>query len=355
MACGFLVGKNSKVDLEIKGNVVFKGGLNEDGIRVEEGATINIYGDGNLYCSGNNEKEYIGIAGYDNTDDKSVYGTGGSGIGNAGATTGTINITGLSGLTAKGYGRHAHGIGGGLTNINISNCKIDYVRGGFPSNLFLNEDKKYGKQEPEGGCAIGIGLEGGDHYGVINFTNVVLDKAEGGSKSSAIGASYWNSATVNIKDSTLKEVIGGNASAAIGGSRVRDNDAHRQIIDIKIIDSKVENALGGEHGAGIGNGYDTRCSSDPSKCNIEITGNSDITAKGGKYGAGIGTGFHTGNLTGFIDASVKLNASRGDIDFYKDSYTTAQDIGYAVVDPARDVSQETVTFKVAGELIEQPW
>ena len=162
------------------------------------------------------------------------------------------------------------------------------------------------------------------------------------------------SAHIEISNSVIEGVTGGTASAGIGGSRVMSSTNGDQAITILISDSVI-NAKGGEYASGIGSGYDTYCSTNPpSPCHIEITGESNITAKGGKCGAGIGTGFHCAGLSGFIAETVTLNANCGDVNFYKDTYTTAQNIGYGVTDPKREMSLEEVTFTVAGTVIENP-
>lgn len=345
MACGFVVGKNSKVDLEIKGDVVFKGGINEDGIRVYEDSVLNIFGSGNLYCSGNNEKEYnkdclISNKQYGNTDDKAYENTGGSGIGFAlhKEGVGTINIIGLNNLVAKGYGKHAAGIGGGHDSVvTIKDTHIEYARGGYgtlrdpedptklsdiPANDFIAERKtyvdangetqiriEYGKAEAEGGIAIGVGSQtvaGRLDYGTLNMENVTVEKAHGGSKSAAIGAMYWTKGTINIKDCDIKGVIGGNGGAAIGGSRYGTG------ADIEInIDNSTIDVEGGRFAAGIGSGYncDTVPFVDTIETKINITGNSKIKAKGGINGAAVGTGYHNSKLVGKIDPSVELDLS----------------------------------------------
>lgn len=343
MACGFVVGKNSKIDLEIKGNVVFKGGLNEDGIRLHEGSIINIYGNGELICSGNDEKEFnlqnndmatkAGKA-YGNTSDESFKNIGGSGIGVApGEIAEQINITGLIGLDARGYGKNAFGIGGNVKKVKITNTKIDYVRGGYgtmrdiedpskvsdiPSNEFILESKTYtldgqtmmryqqGKNEAEGGSAIGVAYSAAGQVGIIELDNVIIDKAHGGSKAAAIGSRWWHGATITIKNSKLAGIKGGNASAAIGGSRFEEG-AH---LDIKITDSEIE-AEGGQFASAIGSGYNCYCTpfARTNNLNISIDGKSKITAKGGVNGSAIGTGYHNSRLAGSIGKDVELNLS----------------------------------------------
>lgn len=347
---GVSLAEGAVINMEIVGETTIIGAVNGDGIEVPEGTTLNLSGE-KLVVKGNAGVEYSSYDNYGTTDDAALEGSG-SGIGDAYHGIGVITIDGVQSLTAEGYGLHAYGIGGGNNaTITIKNSTIEYARGGFATTEFYH-DTKYGVTDLEGGCAIGVGIDDGN-TGKIILDNVTVNGANGGSKSAAIGASYWCGVEIEITDCTLISIIGGNSSAGIGGSRVREDNPFEQVISIKIVDSIVD-SMGGTYGSGIGNGYDTNCSSTPSLCHIEISGNSEITAKGGKYGAGIGTGFHTGNLTGFIAEGVVVTAQRGDVDFYKDAYTTAQDIGYGVVDPSRDFLNEEVTFTVAGEVIQNP-
>ena len=129
-------------------------------------------------------------------------------------------------------------------------------------------------------------------------------------------------------------------------------------LEINIIESNVT-ATGGQFGAGIGSGYDTYCNGEQHTATnkINIDANSTVNAKGGKYAAGIGTGFHAAYLTGAIETGATITANAGDETFYKAEYTTAQNIGYGVMDPNREFSGKnaTVTYKVNGQLIENPF
>ena len=269
-------------------------------------------------------------------------------IGNAGSgIAGSVVVDGLAHLTAKGTGNHAFGIGGNGETIVIKNSTVDYVSGGHIQPLCIN-DPKYGKSEPEGGPAIG--------GAVIKIENSTITKADGGSKSAAIGGQYWQSTDIEIVNSTIAEANGGNSSAGIGGGRYASDSKHN--VSIKIKNSDVT-ATGGQFGAGIGAGYDTHCNGqDYNAVNyIEIDGTSVITAKGGKYAPGIGTGFHSAYLTGSIAEGAVVNAEAGDETFYKDTYSTAQNIGYGVVDPTREFSKDNsnVTFTVSGKVIDAPF
>lgn len=256
-----------------------------------------------------------------------------------------ITISGFDGLTAKGNGKDGYGIGAADATVTIKNSTIDYACGGHVQPLFVN-DTEYGKTEPEGAPAIG--------GAVINIEESTITKVDGGSKAAAIGARYWQSTDITIKNSTIVEANGGNASAAIGGSRYSGDISadNKQVIKINIENSTIENATGGQFGAGIGAGYDTHCkANDENAVNDILITNSNITAKGGKYAAGIGTGYHSAALTGSIDAASTINAIAGES---RDKYTIAQNIGYGVVDPAREYNGTSVTFTIAGQIIDTP-
>ena len=273
-----------------------------------------------------------------------VYIESANGSGIAVAEGAALTLTGGH-ITAKGNGDHAFGIGGNGAIVTLDGVTVDYACGGHIQPLFVN-DTKYGKSEPEGGAAIG--------GAVVNIRNSTITKVDGGSKAAAIGAQYWQGAVINIENSTILEANGGNASAGIGGSRY-DGDS-KYNLEINIINSTVT-ATGGQAGAGVGSGYDTHCNGQGYSATnvINIDATSTVNATGGKYAAGIGTGFHSAYLSGAIAAGATINAVSGD-NFYKDAYTTAQNIGYGVVDPAREFSgnNANVTFKVAGQVIENP-
>ena len=354
---GLTIAENSNVTVEIAGTCVITGAIGGDGIEIPESSELTLTGD-SLTVKGNNGYEYSTVAGYGTTDDTAYNDKYGSGIGNAQKNIGKIHITNLNYLRAEGYGKKAFGIGGGDgSTIIIDNTTIRYVRGGFANNVFT-AGNLYGKTEAEGGCAIGVGSGASVNYteGSIVLDNVIIDKAEGGGKSAGIGALFWNGANIEIRNSTLRNIIGGNCSAGIGGSRVNKALPSDQEINIIIADSTVT-AIGGEYGAGIGSGYNTYCSQDFQVVNIEITGNSYITATGGKNGAGIGTGHHNAGLTGFIDSSVVVNATAGETYIYETGDISApQDIGYGMcyTSSDREFAYADVTFTVAGVVIAHP-
>lgn len=313
---------------DVKVTVVGKAELSSaaDAISVPADATLTLTG---------NELVAVGGAGVDDT-------YGGSGVGGQGV----INVDALNYLTAKGYGKGGYGIGGENARVTIKDVKSVSARGGYPQAECVN-DPKYGKSEPEGAPAIG--------GAVIFIEGSTVNKAEGGSKAAAIGARYWQDTDITILNSTISEALGGNASAGIGGSRYADDISadNKQIVKIYIENSTV-NAIGGQFGAGIGSGYDTHCAANATNSVNDITiVNSKIKAIGGKYAAGIGTGFHAASLTGSIDADSTVDAVCG-VDFYKDAYTRAQNVGYGVVDPTREYKDAVVTFTVAGTVIDAP-
>lgn len=250
--------------------------------------------------------------------------------GSAISVNGVLNISGGGKLTAIAADVNgASGIGGkNATEINIEGVTIDYVSGSFAYGV--GSDTKYYKDAPEGGAAIGSDIDGA----VITLNNVIVNKAIGGSKAAGIGARFHKGVTVNIVDSAIAYVEGGVSAAGVGGSRV-SNGATENGTTINISGSTI-NAKGGVYGAGIGSGYDTHCQSVQPLCTINID-DSIITAEGGQYAAGVGTGYHNAALDGVIKNST-VNAKSGEM-WYKDSYTCAQNIGFGVVDPAREGQQ----------------
>ena len=284
-----------------------------NGIYVSEGASVKISGTGSL----------------------TAIGKAGNGIGG----NGTIEIAGLAALTAEGNGSHAYGIGGdGVESISISNTTINSVVGGCDGEE--GTDKSYYKDAPEGGAAIGSGLDGA----VINLNDVHVIKAVGGSKSAGIGASYWASVTVNIDNCQIDYVEGGVTAAGIGGSRIHDGD---ETTTINISNSTITKAVGGTFAAGIGSGYDSYCHvyGEAPICTINISG-STVEAWGGDNAAGIGTGYHAGGLDGVITGDVTGHAGEN-----LKSYPDADAIGFGVLDPSRDGKDNACSISVNGVVI----
>ena len=253
----------------------------------------------------------------------------------------SINISGTGHLTAVGKGTAGFGIGGMDTaSIEIEGVTIDYVAGGHAYDV--GSDTTYYKDAPEGGAAIGSGLNGAS----IVLNDVIVVKAIGGSKAAAIGARYHVGVNVEIVNSKVLCAEGGVSAAAIGASRV-SKGATEIGTTITIADSEII-AVGGAYGAGIGSGYDTHCQAVQPLCTINIS-DSKITAVGGKYAAGVGTGFHTAALAGEITNS-EVNATAGEV-FYKDSYTMAMGVGFGIVDPSREGQQVDSKINYNGTVV----
>ena len=349
----------------IKNEVSLKGAKGADAIRVYNGGEVIITGSGTLTAIGNNEMEFNNpylpgepekAANYNGYQDKgtSDYNkVGGSGIGFAGHSTGSIRIIELSGLFAYGYGHHAYGIGGDNGTVIISSSTINMARGGFDQPSILNGN--YGKDEAEGAPAIGGAS--------ITITESTIEKALGGSKAAAIGAGYWRSTMILISNSNLNDIKGGNGSAGIGGSHPNHYNSANVTVDISIENSNIT-VTGGEHGAGIGSGYDNACGTKGvTELTIIISSYSEITAEGGKYAADIGTGYHSAELTGNIDNTVTVHVSEGtDVKTGATYSHHAQGIGYGVVDYSREAaslmdgsSMVTPSFTVNGVPITNPF
>lgn len=305
------IAENADVTIEVLGKTTLTGASGGSGILLSANANLELTGSGNLTAVGN--------ARADGTE-------GGHGIGGEG----TILIDGLTNLTAEGWGVHGFGIGGESTSVTIRNTNIQFVKGGFVQPQF-QIDEKYGKEEPEGGAAIGSSYNGA----VITLENVNVTEVKGGSKAAGIGAQYHTGVTINISNCNIKSVVGGNASAGIGGSRVGDSNSAEQDINITITDSIIS-ATGGQFAAGIGSGYDTYCHAInlAPTCTINISGNSVISATGGERAAGIGTGYHTGGLIGNISATVDVsNVKAGEGTYKPTEYTQQHPIGFGILNP----------------------
>ena len=345
---------SGKGSIELQGTSIKSTAANEPAITLAEGADVTLIVTDNVTIEGATagivvpKGAVLKIVGSEEVVTKSgvsannitVIGKAGSGI------DGSVTIENVAHLTAKGNGDLAYGIGGNGANVVIKNTTVDYACGGHIQPLFVN-DLKYGKSEPEGGAAIGGAY--------VKIEGSTVTKADGGSKAAAIGESYWQSTEIEIINSTIVEANGGNASAGIGGSRYSGDISadNKQVSKVKIENSTVT-ATGGYYGAGIGAGYDTHCAANETNAVNEIVIiNSTVNAQGGMYAAGIGSGYHSAALTGSIDAASTVNAVSGE-NYYKDAYTTAQNIGYGVMDPEREAAGLSVTFNVAGQKISAP-
>ena len=353
---GLALLNGADITVKIVGNVSLTGAKDGDGIEVPYGTKLLLTGD-SLVAVGNNGLEYLAIDGYGNTDDETYLNKRGSGIGNAVQNIGSLTIKDMASLTAKGYGNKAFGIGGGDKSVvTIENTVIEYAKGGFAQDTFIAGDLSYGKQEAEGGCAIGVGcgVDGDYDSGILKMKNVTVKKADGGSKSAAIGALYWTAVDITIQNCDLDQITGGTASAGIGGSRVYKNVSKDQYVKIFIDNSKI-NVLGGQYGAGIGSGYDCYCQSNYGVCYIEIIGEeTEINAQGGINAAGIGTGHHSAGLAGYILPECQVTAKAGEMSIYEATYTKPQDIGYGMCNPTNEFVNVALVFDIQGEAVEQP-
>ena len=253
-----------------------------------------------------------------------------------------INISGNGNLVAIGNGKAGFGIGGMNTkSITIKDLTVNDVKGGYYDYVDNIATDKYLKAAPEGGAAIGSGLNGA----TVTIDNATIINAIGGSKAAAIGARFWTGVNVKITNSTIAYAKGGASAAAIGGSRVNCTEPD---YTIEIRNSNVT-AIGGTYAAGIGTAYDSDCRDEQPLCTLTIV-DSTINAKGGTYAAGVGTGFHTASIKGDIVNST-VNAVSG-TKFYKKTYTNAQDIGFGVVDPTREGLQRDSYINYNGKKIE---
>jgi hypothetical protein len=355
MACGLEIKPGCKVTLEIKGDVKFKGGINEDGIRVHPTAELTITGAGNLYCSGNNEKEglklnkallglYYGTEGFDPsnpqaTDRKNlsadaqqafdVYdSTGGSGIGYAQHATGKINIIGLGKDTeghpalkiiAKGYGKGAFGIGGGDTeatgdedkpNLILENVEIEEARGGYSTIHRLTTDNGINSLEVvETSDADRFIYEDKvvdlSYYTAYADNDIkVLNYTSGGNPASVY--TYINE-VIRHPASTFKvapliqqgkyEAEGG---CAIGVRSGISGTGKRGYLSLK--DVRIKKAVGGSKAAAIGGSFWSAA-----KISVENSTISNVTGGNGSAGIG-GSRFHwdpTFNVTS--DTEIYIN------------------------------------------------
>ncbi len=353
---GLALLEGADITVKIVGSVSLTGAKDGDGIEVPYGTKLLLTGD-TLVAVGNNGLEYLAIDGYGNTDDETYLNKRGSGIGNAVQNIGSLTIKDMASLTAKGYGNKAFGIGGGDKSVvTIENTVIEYAKGGFAQSTFIAGDLNYGKQEAEGGCAIGVGcgVDGDYDSGILKMKNVTVKQADGGSKSAAIGALYWTAVDITIQNCNFDKITGGTASAGIGGSRVYKNVSKDQYVKIFIDNSEI-NVMGGQYGAGIGTGYDCYCQTNYSVCYIEIIGEETvINAQGGINAAGIGTGHHSAGLAGYILPECDVSAKAGEMFIYEETYTQPQDIGYGMCNPTNEFANVAFVFDIQGTAVEQP-
>ena len=319
------------VNIVVVGTCSLTGGSNGAGIEVPQAAAVTISGD---------DLTAIGNGGVETKSDVAASGIGavqGASTGNSGK----ITVSGMSSLTAIGYGKQASGIGkckkaGTSGDIILTDIGTLYASGGC-CGLDTTSDNGI-----EGGAGIGGGGNAteasrtaeGTVLGYISMNNVRNATVLGGSKSAAIGASYWGSCVIDISGCKITNATGGATASAIGAARI-NSTSYDRVCDITITDTVIENAVGGFYGAAIGTGYNgDSCGSPlasvkysaliPYTANITIEG-STVGAYGGQGGAAIGGGYkgHELNINidggstvyavgGYINNSDKMNKDQSD-------------------------------------------
>jgi len=294
--------ESGNVTLNVAADSTLTGGKGGAGIYVAKGASVTIKG-GTLTAIGN--------GGVDTAD------SGAAGIGGtyANGNSGAITIDGAK-VVAKGYGVHGSGIGSGSGKVVgeikiINGADVTAYGGHYADGDGTKLQSSYGKNDPEGGAAIG-----GGGKTVSTIANITISDSKvtayGGSKAAGIGANFWCSCgTITISGNSNVTAQGGSSSAGIGTSREGDNGVTANIV---ISGGKVT-ATGGAYGAGIGRGYnndslgeDAQTSALP-KMKITISG-GEVTATGGEGGAGIGGGYK-GNGLAIDITGGKVTAAAG--------------------------------------------
>jgi hypothetical protein len=239
----------------------------EKGIKVAEGATLNIYGQ-----SGGTGKLDV------YTEDNVCAGIGGD----RDETCGTVNIYGGNIETLLKSTSDAAGIGGG------------YNGGGGTISIYGGNVKATAK---DGGSAIGGGYN--NNSGIVNIYGGTINAQGGRYGTAGIGGQ-----TINISGGTVTayggtsngESIGRLGGAAIGG--ICDNSGGSITISGGIV-----KATGGANAAAIGGGKHGESGT------IIISG-GQVTATGGDYGAGIGGGYEGASNSITISGGV-VNATGG--------------------------------------------
>ncbi|MDO4544721.1 MAG: hypothetical protein Q4C25_01055 [Bacillota bacterium] len=276
---------DGNVTIQISGNVNLQGAVGGAGIEVPATSDLTVRGAGS-----NDSLTAVGNGGINDTS------TGGSGIGNVKTipTTGNITITDINSIAAKGYGSHAAGIGGNEGDITISNVNSVIAHGSFPNEVPEEWGDKRGE---EAGAGIG-GASISGNTGNINISDTVLTQVYGGNKSAAIGTACWGDmkagCSIQITGCRIGEIIGGTSGAGIGLGRY-NNDA-TQTADIVINNcTMLDGGMieGGQYGSGIGTGYSPNYGSKVEPININIL-NSTLNTAGGEAAAAIGSGYRFG-------------------------------------------------------------
>ena len=290
------------------------------GIRVPEGATLNIYGgpEGTGVISAGPHPYYgAAIGGQYDEDKKSgtinihgctIYAYGGdnaAGIGGSeGCNSGDITIyDGDIHVNGSYNGDDGAGIGGGengsATNITIYGGYVSATGGKNAAGIGGGYKGNSGNIRIYGGTIYGDGLEDGAGIGSGEdgrFENIEIHggsiQAVGGKYAAAIGSGDFDSATANgtitITGGEIS-AFGGVDAAGIGGGQYGYGT-------INISGGTIKRAVGGTDytevawetvvtgGAGIGGGYGAPGGT------INISGGTIESAEGGYGGAGIGSG-----------------------------------------------------------------
>ncbi len=290
------------------------------GIRVPEGATLNIYGgpEGTGVISAGPHPYYGAAIGGQYGDDKksgtinihgcTIYAYGGdnaAGIGGSeGCNSGDITIyDGDIHVNGSYNGDDGAGIGGGengsATNITIYGGYVSATGGKNAAGIGGGYKGNSGNIRIYGGTIYGDGLEDGAGIGSGEdgrFENIEIHggsiQAVGGKYAAAIGSGDFDSATANgtitITGGEIS-AFGGVDAAGIGGGQYGYGT-------INISGGTIKRAVGGTDytevawetvvtgGAGIGGGYGAPGGT------INISGGTIESAEGGYGGAGIGSG-----------------------------------------------------------------
>ncbi len=290
------------------------------GIRVPEGATLNIYGgpEGTGVISAGPHPYYGAAIGGQYGDDKksgtinihgcTIYAYGGdnaAGIGGSeGCNSGDITIyDGDIHVNGSYNGDDGAGIGGGengsATNITIYGGLVSATGGKNAAGIGGGYKGNSGNIRIYGGTIYGDGLEDGAGIGSGEdgrFENIEIHggsiQAVGGKYAAAIGSGDFDSATANgtitITGGEIS-AFGGVDAAGIGGGQYGYGT-------INISGGTIKRAVGGTDytevawetvvtgGAGIGGGYGAPGGT------INISGGTIESAEGGYGGAGIGSG-----------------------------------------------------------------
>ena len=290
------------------------------GIRVPEGATLNIYGgpEGTGVISAGPHPYYGAAIGGQYGDDKksgtinihgcTIYAYGGdnaAGIGGSeGCNSGDITIyDGDIHVNGSYNGEDGAGIGGGengsATNITIYGGYVSATGGKNAAGIGGGYKGNSGNIRIYGGTIYGDGLEDGAGIGSGEdgrFENIEIHggsiQAVGGKYAAAIGSGDFDSATANgtitITGGEIS-AFGGVDAAGIGGGQYGYGT-------INISGGTIKRAVGGTDytevawetvvtgGAGIGGGYGAPGGT------INISGGTIESAEGGYGGAGIGSG-----------------------------------------------------------------